>query len=146
MSTRRRGDALVIRPFREPDELEVMALWRDAFADDPSWNDPRAIIQRKLAVDRQLLLVGERHGRVVATVVGGFDGFRGWVYHLAVARDERRTGLGRAMMTEVESELRKLGCPKVNLQVRGSNEGVVQFYRSLGYCVEDRVSMGKLLK
>jgi ribosomal protein S18 acetylase RimI-like enzyme len=138
-------DRLLIRLFRGADEVDVIALWCEVFSDDPPWNDPAAIIRRKLAVQRELFLVGERRGHVVATVLAGFDGFRGWIYHLAVASVERRQGLGRAMMAEAENQLRRLGCPKINLQVRSSNGEAVQFYRSLGYSIEDRVSMGKLL-
>src|SRR5712671_3969525 len=113
------GD-LLIRPYRESDHANVIALWRDAFPDDPPWNNPSLVIKRKLAVQRELFLVGERSSRIVASVLAGFDGVRGWIYHLAVASTERRLGRGRAMMAEAERQLRELGCPKVNLQVRSS--------------------------
>src|SRR5262249_4374342 len=96
-------------------------------------------------ISPELFLVAEHQGRIVATVIGGFDCFRGWIYHLAVTSGERRAGVGRAMMAEVEKRLRNLGCAKINLQVRSSNDTVIQFYRDLGYSVEDRVSMGKPL-
>ena len=137
--------ALKVRPFREEDEREVVALWRKVFADDPPRNDPPALIRRKLAVQRELFLVGVLGERVVATAVAGYDGFRGWVYHRAVAPEERRQGIGRTMMREVEDRLRVLGCPKLNLQVRASNAAVVQFYEDLGYGREERVSLGKPL-
>ena len=98
------------------------------------------------ACARDLFLVGEFRDRVVATVLAGFDGFRGWVYHLAVAPEHRRQGFGRAMMQEVEARLRLLGCPKLNLQVRTTNAEVIEFYRRIGYQVEDRVSLGKRLE
>ena len=103
-------------------------------------------MRRKLKAQRDLFLVGHLNGRLVATVMGGFDGFRGWVYHLAVAPDLRRKGFGRKMMEFAEGRLRELGCPKINLQVRASNQAVVDFYKSLGYGIEDRVSMGKQLE
>jgi ribosomal protein S18 acetylase RimI-like enzyme len=81
--------------------------------------------------------------RVVATVLGGYDGTRGWIYHLAVAPQHRRHGFGRAMMAAAEERLRGLGCPKINLQILRSNTGVVRFYERLGYAVEDRISMGR---
>lgn len=137
---------LVIRAFRETDERQVVALWREVFAGDPPWNEPAAVIRRKLGTQRDLFLVGELEGEVVATVMAGYDGFRGWVYHLAVAPARRRNGYGRAMMREAESRLRALGCPKVNLQIRATNTGAIAFYRAIGFDVEDRVSMGKRLE
>lgn len=137
---------MIIRAFHESDEEQVIALWRTAFAADPPWNEPTEIIRRKLEVQRDLFLVGELDGRIVATVIAGYDGFRGWVYHLAVATEERRRGLGRAMTKEAEKKLRARGCPKVNLQVRARNADVVDFYRKIGYSVEEHTSMGKLLE
>jgi len=137
--------ALTIRPFDDQDEAAVVGLWHAVFPDDPPRNDPRAIIRRKRRVQPELLLVGETDGRIVATVVAGYDGHRGWIYHLAVAADARRQGYGRAMMAAAEARLRELGCPKLNLQVHRFNAEVVAFYEGLGYTVEDRISMGKVL-
>ena len=138
-------EGLTIRAFQEQDEPEVVALWKRVFPDNPPWNDPRADIQRKLAVQRNLFLVGVWSGRVAATVMAGFDGHRGWVHLVAVAPDCRQKGIGRALMNEAERKLSAIGCTKINLQVRASNEGVVSFYESLGYSIEDRISMGKRL-
>ena len=76
-------------------------------------------------------------------VVGGFDGVRGWVYHLAVHPEHRRQGIGRLLMQAVEQALEQLGSPKVNLQVRTGNASVIAFYRSIGYALEERTSLGK---
>ena len=139
------GD-LLIRIYEARDEATVTALWRDVFRGDPPWNDPKSVIRRKVATQPELFLVGELEDAVVATVVAGFDGFRGWIYHLAVAPEHRRKGFGRGLMSEAEIRLRHLGCPKVNLQVRTTNTGVIEFYRHLGYEIEDRVSFGKRLE
>jgi ribosomal protein S18 acetylase RimI-like enzyme len=139
------NDKLAIRPYCESDESGVIQLWREAFPDAPPWNEPKADIQRKLGCQRELFLVGESEGRVVATVMAGFDGHRGWVHLVAVTPDCRHRGIGRAMMIEAERKLRQTGCTKINLQVRASNEGVVSFYKKVGYAVEERVSMGKRL-
>jgi ribosomal protein S18 acetylase RimI-like enzyme len=139
------AEGLTIRPYAEPDEDGVVRLWREVFPDNPPWNVPADDIRRKLAVQRELFLVGECAGEVVATVLAGYDGHRGWLHLVAVAPGCRRQGFGRAMMDEAERRLAEVGCPKVNLQVRASNEGVVAFYRKLGYAVEERVSMGKRL-
>jgi ribosomal protein S18 acetylase RimI-like enzyme len=136
---------LTIRPYHESDETGVIRLWREVFPDNPPWNEPQADIDRKLGCQRELFLVGDLDGRIVATVMAGFDGHRGWVHLVAVSTDCRQQGLGRAMMIEAEARLRQIGCTKINLQVRASNEGVVSFYERLGYAVEERVSMGKRL-
>ena len=137
---------LEIRAYHEADEADVTALWSSIFPDARVWNQPRAYIERKLGVQRELFLVGEREGRVIATVLAGYDGVRGWIYHLAVVPALRRHGLGRAMMRAAEAELHALGCPKINLQVLASNSDVVRFYESIGYAVEDRISMGRRLE
>jgi ribosomal protein S18 acetylase RimI-like enzyme len=139
-------DDLVVRTYEPRDESPISALWRDVFRDDPPWNNPRLVIRRKLAIQPDLLLVGEFEGAVVGAVVAGFDGFRGWIYHLAVAPDHRHRGFGRALMSEAEVRLRHLGCPKVNLQVRAINTGGIEFYKRLGYQIEDRVSFGKRIE
>ncbi len=136
---------LSIRSYREADESQVSRLWRRVFPDDPPHNAPELVIARKLGTQRDLFLVGEERARVVATALGGYDGHRGWVYHMAVAPECQRTGIGRAIMLDLERRLLALGCPKLNLQVRSQNREVVSFYNSLGYEVEERVSMGKKL-
>jgi ribosomal protein S18 acetylase RimI-like enzyme len=139
------GDRLNIRPYADADEAGVICLWREVFPNNSPWNDPKADIERKLVCQRELFLVGESDGRVVATVMAGFDGHRGWVHLVAVSPDCQGQGIGRAIMTEAEESLRRIGCTKINLQVRCSNQGVVSFYEKLGYAVEERVSMGKRL-
>jgi len=134
---------LEIRPFGDDDQTAVVKLWRVCFPDDPPHNDPDTVIERKRLVQPELFLVGLLDGWVVCTVIGGYDGYRGWVYHLATAPEHRREGFGRQMMNAVEGRLAEIGCPKLNLQVRATNEAVVAFYRALGYRVEDRVSLGK---
>ncbi len=136
---------LSIRPYAESDEAQVIQLWREIFPDNPSWNVPKADIDRKLTVQRDLFLVGDLAGEIVATVMAGFDGHRGWVHLVAVAPKYRQKGFGRAMMVEAERKLSDIGCTKINLQVRATNQGVVSFYEKLGYSVEERVSMGKRL-
>jgi len=83
---------------------------------------------------------------VIGTIMGRYDGHRGWVYSVAVSPDVQRRGIGTALMKHVELALAERGCPKVNLQVRADNHAVVAFYESLGYLVEERVSLGKLIE
>ena len=82
---------------------------------------------------------------VVGTVIAGYDGHRGWIYSLAVDPSQQRRGIGSALVKQAEVALERLGCPKLNLQVRSDNASVIKFYQSLGYDTEDRISMGKLL-
>jgi len=137
---------LTIRPYREEDEKAVVALWRQVFPDAPPWNDPIADIKRKVNMQRELFLVARENSELVGTVMAGYDGHRGWIYYLAVSPEHRRQGIGRALMLRVEKELSQLGCPKLNLQVRSSNIQAVEFYRHLGYDVENRISLSKRLK
>ncbi|MBC8450460.1 MAG: GNAT family acetyltransferase [Chloroflexi bacterium] len=111
-----------IRPYVEADEPAVVALWREVFPHAPAWNDPAADIRRKLAVQRELFLVASRGSHIVGTAMGGYDGHRGWVYYVVVSPRHRRQGIGTALMNGVEERLAEMGCPKVNLQVRASNE------------------------
>jgi ribosomal protein S18 acetylase RimI-like enzyme len=152
---------LSIRTFRDGDRAAVEALWTRVFPDDPPRNAPAVTIDSKLKVQPELLLVGEVDGaeaaadgvdgaravdtRIVGAVMAGYDGVRGWIYHLAVAPEFRRRGYGAQLVRAAEAGLRTLGCAKVNLQVRASNREVVAFYRSVGYEVEERVSMGRRL-
>jgi ribosomal protein S18 acetylase RimI-like enzyme len=134
-----------IRPYTEADEKAVAALWREVFPGSPAWNHPETDIQRKLAVQRELFFVATQGDKVVGTAMGGYDGHRGWVYYVAVSPRYRRQGIGAALMRQVEEGLARLGCPKLNLQVRADNHQVVHFYEKLGYKTEERVSMGKRL-
>lgn len=134
-----------IRSFRRTDTDAVVALWEAAGLTRP-WNDPRKDIERKLAVQPELFIVAEdEHGRIVGCVMAGYDGHRGWMNYLATRPDARGEGIGRALVEHTERSLSDLGCPKVNLQVRTSNAGVVEFYRHLGYEVDDTVALGKRL-
>ncbi len=135
-----------VRSYRNSDERGVVALWTVVFPDDPPWNEPSLIIRRKRTVQSDLFLVATLDSSVVGTVLAGFDGCRGWVHHLAVAPDARRTRIGSSLMREAAARLTALGAPKVNLQVRASNEEAVRFYQSLGFKVEERVSMSQLLQ
>lgn len=133
-----------IRPYDEADEPQVVALWHECGLTRP-WNDPRRDIARKLGVQREWFLVGTVDGRIVATLMAGYDGHRGWVNYLAVAPVHRGRGYARAMMHHVEQALLEAGCPKVNLQVRTSNADAMAFYRRLGYTQDEAVSFGKRL-
>lgn len=137
--------AVHIRPYEEADQQAVIELWNESSPAHAPHNDPATAIRKKLAVQRELFFVAEVDGYVVGTVMGGYDGHRGWIYAVAVKPQFRRHGIGSALIKRVEATLSDLGCLKVNLQVFASNAEVVAFYKKLGYTVEERISLGKRL-
>jgi ribosomal protein S18 acetylase RimI-like enzyme len=134
-----------IRPYADTDEQAVIDLWRSIFAYSTPHNDPATAIRNKLAVQRELFFVAATEEQVIGTVMGGYDGHRGWIYSLAVNPQQRRQGIGAALVRRVEKALLDRGCLKINLQVLPANADVVAFYQKLGYKVEERISMGKIL-
>ena len=136
---------LEIRPFRESDQDAVVELWVECGLTVP-WNDPVKDINRKLTTQPELFLVGAMGPRLVASVMAGYDGHRGWINYLAVASDCRKMGFGRHIMDVAEARLRELGCAKIQLQVRNTNPGAVGFYWNIGYSVDNVISMGKRLE
>lgn len=133
-----------IRGFEERDEPAVIGLWHACDLVVP-WNDPATDIALKLRVQRHLFLVGCVEDRIIASVMAGYDGHRGWINYLAVHPDWRRCGFGRRLMERAEWLLRIEGCPKVSLQVRDWNDEVIAFYQRLGYARDRVVSYGKWL-
>jgi ribosomal protein S18 acetylase RimI-like enzyme len=133
-----------IRPFAETETEDVVALWEDAGLTRP-WNDPRRDIARKLRVQPELFLVALHEEQVVGTVMGGYDGHRGWLYYLAVAGTHRGRGIGAALVQDVEARLLAMGCPKVQLMVRPDNDAARGFYAALGYEHFDTWATGKRL-
>ena len=135
---------LIIKSFQSSDESDVIDLWHRCNLVVPQ-NNPRKDIAAKLKVQPEFFLVGTISGRIVSTAMAGYDGHRGWVYYLAVYPDYQRKGIGRQMMEKVENSLRELGCQKINIQVRSSNESVISFYEHMGYSNDDVLGMGKKL-
>ena len=133
-----------IRPFLESDTEALIALWQRCGLTRP-WNDPRRDILRKLDVQREWFLVGETDRQLVASVMAGYDGHRGWVNYLGVDPSHQRRGLGGLLMQAVETRLQAAGCPKINLQIRHDNDAAVGFYAALGYVEDATHSFGKLL-
>ena len=142
MQAGRAAAGVVVRQYRADDRAGVMALWAAVFPDDPPRNEPGLMLDRKLAQDDGLVFVADDYGEVVGAVAVGYDGVRGWIYHLAAAPARRGEGIGTLLMRAVEAELTARGCPKINLQVRNTNADVIGFYESLGYSVDPATSMG----
>ncbi len=135
-----------IRSFEDRDEPAVTALWLAVFPADKPWQDPTEIIRRKREVQPELFFVALIDTVVVGTVLAGYDGHRGWIYHVAVDPANRRQGIASALLRHAESRLSAVGCLKVNLQVHSTNSAVIPFYEQLGFNVENRISMGKALR
>lgn len=130
---------------RSSDRQALIELWGRVFPDDPPHNEPSKMLAAKLAVD-DLVFVMQLEGELVGACMAGYDGHRGWLYAVAVDSAYRRRGAGAALVKHAIRALQELGCIKVNLQIRSTNTEVAAFYRSLGFAVEDRLSMGKLLE
>ncbi len=134
-----------IRAYEESDKSAVIDLWIKCKLCVP-WNNPEKDIERKLNVDRDLFLVGIKNGNIIASVMGGYDGHRGWVNYLGVDPDFQHKGYAKQIMEAVEQRIRSKGCPKINLQVRTTNKAVIEFYKSLGYGDDNVIGLGKRLE
>jgi len=137
--------SLLIRPFQTEDEDALVALWNMCELTVP-WNNPHKDIARKLQVQPELFLVGILDSSLIATVMGGYEGHRGWINYLAVHPDFQEKGYGQEIMNSVETGLREMGCPKINLQIRTGNDKIASFYQKLGFTKDHVVSMGKRLE
>jgi ribosomal protein S18 acetylase RimI-like enzyme len=135
---------LKIRDYEVADRQAIIDLWAECELLVP-WNNPDKDIQRKLSVGADLFLVGEQDGTLIATVMGGYEGHRGWANFLAVRPDLQGKGYARSLMSELESRLLQRGCPKINLLVRNTNIDVVRFYEALGYKADPCIALGKRL-
>ena len=133
-----------IRSYLTEDEEQVIALWHKCDLVRPQ-NNPRSDIQRKMAVNPELFLIGVENEQIVATAMGGYEGHRGWLNYLAVDPAYQRKGFGRQMMRELEKKLSALGCPKINLQVRKGNAAALRFYDRIGYREDEVISLGRRL-
>jgi ribosomal protein S18 acetylase RimI-like enzyme len=124
----------------------VIALWETVFGYETAHNTPSLAIDKKLAVADELFFVALRDEEVIGTVMGGYDGHRGWLYSVAVHPAHRREGLGAKLVRHAEDALIARGCMKINLQIISANASVAAFYEALGYSIEPRISMGKKIE
>ena len=133
-----------IRQFCESDRTDLIKLWHTVFPDDPSHNEPSKVIEAKLAIDN-LIFIAEHEGFIIGACMAGYDGHRGWLYAVAVLKEQRRSGAGAALVKQAIQTLKVMGCIKVNLQIRATNTEVAAFYESLGFVIEERLSMGTFI-
>ena len=134
----------IIRPYLESDLDDVIALWELCDLTRP-WNNPEIDIFRKLAQRDQLFLLAVKDNQLIATVMGGYDGHRGWVNYLAVHPHFQRNGVATALIQQLEKRLIALGCPKLQLLIRQDNIDVQNFYEQLGYEEVEVICLGKRL-
>lgn len=135
----------LIEPAIAQDEAAVVALWHACGLTRP-WNDPHADFALALGGAASTIFVARGEGMIEGSVMVGFDGHRGWVYYLAVSPDQRRTGLGRALMAAAEDWLRARGAPKLQLMVREDNAAALDFYQALGLERQKVAVLGRFLK
>jgi len=135
----------LIEPAIAEDEAAVVALWHACGLTRP-WNDPHADFALALSGAASTIFVARGEGMIEGSVMVGFDGHRGWVYYLAVSTDQRRTGLGRALMAAAEDWLRARGAPKLQLMVREDNAAALDFYQALGLERQKVAVLGRFLK
>jgi len=136
---------LEITSYNPTYQTAVMDLWKKCNLVVPQ-NDPIEDIQKKIDVQPELFFVALLKNKLIGSVMAGYDGHRGWLYYLAVLPEYQKKGYGKKLVKKAVNELRKLGCLKVNLQVRTDNTSIVNFYKHLGFKEEERVSLGMHLK
>ena len=124
-----------LREFRFPEDYaEALSLWQHAGPGiHVRRSDEPEEIQKKLQRDPDLFLIAETEGRIVGSVIGGFDGRRGLIYHLAVDPELRQRGIGRLLMDEVERRLKAKGCIRCYLMVAANNDNAIRFYKDRGW-------------
>ncbi len=135
---------MIIRAFQPDDMSAVIKLWQKAGLIRP-WNNPEKDIARKLKVQPQWFLVAEKDQQIIASIMAGYDGHRGWINYLAVDPTMQGKGIASELMHQVEKQLQAFGCPKINLQIRKGNQNVIDFYEKIGYREDEVVSFGKRL-
>ena len=144
MNSNPANHALTIEAIEDGDVTEVIALWQRC-GSLRAWNDPARDIALARKETNATVLLGRNDGVLVASVLVGHDGHRGWVYYVTVDPDHRFKGYGRVIMTAAEDWLRARGIEKLQLMVRGDNVKVRAFYESLGYYDQERVTFAKWL-
>ncbi|GAB4504599.1 MAG: GNAT family N-acetyltransferase [Anaerolineales bacterium] len=126
---------MLVREFCYPEDYQqVEDLWSSIESGVRiGYSDSREEIQKKLNRDPDLFLVAEEDGHIIGTVIGGFDGRRGMIYHLAVAETFQRRGIGSQLLNEVEARLRARGCHRCYLMVTTDNQPAMQYYEKRGW-------------
>jgi len=131
---------ILIRKFNAADSTKVINIW-NLCGLVVQGNDPEKDIELKTKFQPDLFFVAGLDGKIIGTVMAGYDGHRGWLNYLGVHPDYRGYGCGRSLIEFSIQKLKELDCPKLNLQVRNSNTGVIDFYKKIGFKDHDVTGM-----
>ena len=134
-----------IDAYRASDQDDMIALWQACELIVP-WNNPLTDIERKTADSPELFFTGRVDGQLMASCMAGYDGHRGWIYFLAVHPSYRRRGYAAQLVSHTGNKLLELGCPKLELMVRQSNQDMIAFYQAIGFDLDPVVVLSKRLQ
>lgn len=129
-----------IRPMTMADYDAIVALWRSLPGMGLSGADEPEEVERFIARNPETSLVLTRDDVVIGGVLGGFDGRRGYLYHLAVRKEDQGQGYGTMLMDELERRFRDLGAMRIHLMIYTDNTAV-EFYRKRGWWVRDELDI-----
>ena len=129
-----------IAVFKEVQRHEIIELWEKCGLLFPG-NDPDYDISLKIKFQPELFFILTIGSGIAGTVMAGFEGHRGWLNYLCVHPDFRNRGFGRALVSHAVRKLKESGCPKVNIQIRKNNTGVMEFYKKAGFYLHDVICM-----
>ena len=124
------------------DRQQVIELW-DRCDGSPATSDAHDLVAEAGKHSSSSILIGKKDGDVIAGVIVGFDGQRGWIYGVCVDKTFQRQGFGKAIVSAAETWLRERGAPSIHLQLRFTNLAAIGFYDKLGYRFQDMVVLGK---
>lgn len=122
----------------------LIDLWKECNLVVPQ-NDPATDIQKKLDFQPKLFLIALLDAQLIGSVMAGYEGHRGWLNYLAISPKHQRQGYGKKLVNKAIEELRKVGCLKLNTQIRKSNISAIEFYKRIGFKEDNVVSLGKKL-
>ena len=119
---------------------DVVQLWNKAGISVGS-SDSKKEIERMLERNPNLFLIGKIEENIIAVVMGGFDGRRGYVHHLAIDPIYQKKGYGKKLVDDLISEFRRIGVHKIHLFIEKQNQAVVDFYNNLGWQMRNDLIM-----
>jgi len=135
---------MIITKYKDIYRTGLISLWENSFPNNPNHDEPNFMIDSKLKID-DLIFIALDNEQIIGSCMAGYDGHRGYLYSVAVSKEIRKGGVGKKLVSHAIEELKNLGCLKVNLHIRPTNTEVIEFYKSLGFHIEERTCMGKLI-
>jgi len=132
---------IIVRPGQSRECKTILKIWTEAEA-TPSVTDSLQNLKQVLKDSGDLFLVAEYKGKIIGTVIGGWDGWRGNIYRLAVLPNYRRQGIGRALVQELERRLASKGARKISVLIEHEDDLAVSFWNALdnmGYKRDPRI-------